>query len=76
MTALEYLIAVHGYGAGRFWSVENPKKPASNSELRRWLSQSSLHVNGVAVRPESPMPEHLDSVVLFPKNPRRRVTLL
>jgi hypothetical protein len=76
LTALQYLIQVHTYGAGRFWSVENPKKAASNSELRRWIDQKSLYINGRPVTCNEVLDYDFDSVILFPKNARRRVTLV
>lgn len=76
MTALQYLIAVHAFGAGGFWSIESPKKPASNSELRRWITQQSLHINGEPVTVDEVLDYPLHTVVLFPKSQRRRCTLL
>ncbi len=77
INALAYILAIHNYGAGGFWSIENPKKPASNSEIRRWMNNSVVSINGVAVKPTDWIDlETLESVILFPKNPKRKITLL
>lgn len=74
-TALQYLLKVHHYGAGGFWSTENPKAPASNSELRRWINQKCLLINDEAVTVDEVLDFPLHSVILFPKS-KKRITLL
>ena len=77
MIALNYILRIHNYGGGGFWSIESPKKPASNSEIRRWMNNGVIHINGVAVKPSDFIDlETLESVILFPKNPKRKITLL
>jgi hypothetical protein len=48
---------------------------ASNSELRRWFQAKCVEVNFEYPAWNDPVPEVLKSVVLFPKNKRKRVTL-
>jgi hypothetical protein len=76
LTALQWLIAIHSFGAGRFWSMEKPKEPASNSELRRWIEKGCLQINDEIVGVKDILDYPFHSVVLFPKNPKRRITLL
>lgn len=76
MTALEWLLKVHNFGSGRFWSVENRARSASNSEIRRWVNQSCFHVNGTSAGAEDQMPSLVSSAVLFPKNASKRVTII
>jgi hypothetical protein len=45
MTALEWFLRLNK-GVGGFWSTENPSKPASNSEIRRWFDKGSIVING------------------------------
>ncbi len=46
---------------------------ASNSELKRWLQNSAVRVNGEVLTWNEPMDFPIHSVVVFPKNP---ITLL
>lgn len=76
MNAFKYMTRVHNFGGGRFWSTENPKQPASNSEVKRWMLNGSVHINGVAVKPNDFIDlDTLQSVVLHPKG-KRRTTIL
>jgi hypothetical protein len=76
MTVLEYLLRIHNFGAGRFWSMENPKIPASNSEIKRWLKANVLQINGYSVTIDEIIDYPLHRVVLFPKNQNKRISLL
>lgn len=77
MTVLQYLISLHTFGSGRFWSTEKPLETASNSELRRWIAKGSFAINGVSrTDPNEIIDYPIHSVVLFPKNPKKRITLL
>ena len=49
MNAYQYLLSIHRYGSGGFWSKENPKIQASNSEIKRWIQANVLHINGYPV---------------------------
>jgi hypothetical protein len=76
MTVLQYLMSIHNFGKGGFWSMENPKTQASNSELRRWIKSNALYINGHPVTAEEEIDYPLHRVVLFPKNDRKRISLL
>lgn len=77
MNALQFLRKVHNFGGGGFWSTENPKQAASNSELGRWIKNSALHVNGKAVTIDTFIDmDEVVSVVLFPKNQKKRITII
>ena len=51
-----------------FMSRERTGK-ASNSELKRWLKNQAVIVNGESVKWDEPMDFLIHSFVLFPKNP-------
>ena len=75
-TALQYLRIVHNFGAGGFYSIDMPGRPASNSELARWIKQGMLHINERPVKVGDWIDlDNTQSVILFPKN-RRRTTLI
>lgn len=77
MRALPLLLRIHHFGAGGFWSVENPKKPASNSEIRRWMNNGAVHINGKEAKPDDWVDmDELESLVLFPKSNKRRNTIV
>jgi len=59
-----------------FTSVEAPPEQASNSELRRWIEQGAVLVNGERITPSEMMDFPIISFVLFPKSEKRRTTLL
>jgi hypothetical protein len=61
-----------------FQTIEGARVgPASNSELRRWFKQKCIEVNYQLVAADDPWPPHgcLKSIVLFPKNQKKRSTL-
>lgn len=77
MTVLQYILSVHNFGAGGFWSMDNPTKAASNSEIRIWMAKGCLSINGeVSRNPHEVIDYPLHRVVLFPKNALKRITLL
>ena len=43
--------------------------PVSNSELKRWIQNKALIINGEPVNWDEPIDFPIFSVVLFPKNP-------
>jgi len=76
LTALQWLINMHK--VCRFMSIENTKDklaPATNGELRRWITQGALEVNFEKIAINDPWPPVIKSVVLFPKSQKRRCTL-
>lgn len=56
-----------------FPSIEREGR-ATNSELRRWFNQGSVHVNGAAAKWDDPVPSEWLSLVLHPKG-RRKTTV-
>ena len=56
-------------------SKEKPCTHASNGEVRRWLRDKSVLINGRAVAPEEEIEFPVVSLVLFPKSQRSRCTL-
>lgn len=72
MNAFEYLKTLHE--VCQFQTREGAKIGlASNSELRRWLRNGVLVMNGRKVGEQDALPYPITSVYLFPKH---RVTLL
>lgn len=60
----------------QFFSVEKPCLPASNSELKRWIKNGSLEINGYVDRnPDEVIDYPVMSVVIHPKSAKRRTTI-
>lgn len=66
-SAWQWLIDFSG---GYFQSIEGCKK-ASNSELKRWLENKAVIVNGEPLIWDEEMDFYIFSVVLFPNSDRR-----
>ena len=74
MNCFEYLLSLNE--VCHFQTIEGQKYgPCSKSELRRWLKNSVLHINGKAVKDTDPLPRPIYEVVLFPKNRNKRCIL-
>jgi len=58
------------------FSIEKPCKPASNSELRRWMQNGSVLINGERVNWDEEIDFPVFSLVFFPNSPRRKTTLI
>jgi hypothetical protein len=72
MVPLEYLKQLHE--VCQFQTREGQKVgKASNGELKRWIINGALRINGERVKLDDVMDYPIMSVVLFPNN---RVTLL
>lgn len=67
MTSIEF---IHSFGV---FSREGSVRPASKSEVRRWLEAGSVACNGERLGVEQ-MDFPIGSLVLFPRG--KRVTLL
>lgn len=77
MKALQWLRTVHNFRSPGFWSKENPKQVASNSELARWIKNQALHINGKPVQADTFIDmDELESAALFPKNAQKRITIV
>jgi hypothetical protein len=60
-----------------FCSKEGNKvSRASNSELKRWVQNNALLINGEFVKWDEPIDFPICSIVLFPKNDKQRITIL
>lgn len=59
-----------------FQSTEGKKSgPTSNSELRRWFAAGCVEINFQNVGANDPYPDFVKSIVMFPKNKKKRCTL-
>ena len=72
MTGLEYLRSLHE--VCQFQTREGARVGlASNSELRRWLKQGVVVVNGAKLREDDKLPYPVQSMYMFPN---RRITMV
>jgi len=73
MNTWQFLLSLHE--VCHFQTREGKKVGrASNSELKRWIQNNVLLINGESVKWDEPMDFPIFSVVLFPKS--ARITLL
>lgn len=72
MNVLQFLISLRPAVP---MSVEKPGKLASNSELRRWIKDGSVTLNGERWTPEEEVPPYRWSIVFFPNSRQRRTTI-
>jgi hypothetical protein len=72
MTALDLLCSLDHVPMTMHGNL--PRK-ASNSDLRRWLCNKSVLINGKRPGPFDPIEFPITELVFFPKNDRTRVTL-
>ena len=73
MNAIEYLKRIP-----RSWlpvSVVRGIKPPSNSELYRWLKNSSVAINGMRPKPSEEITFPIRELVFFPSG-KRRTTII
>jgi hypothetical protein len=56
-------------------SLGNGGKVGTKSSARRWIKNQSVHVNGFPVECNEPLDFPIFSIVLFPKNRKRKTTL-
>lgn len=74
MNCFQQLLKLHE--VCRFQSNEGEKVgAASNSEIRRWFKQGCIEVNFEPAQADDEWPAFLKSLVLFPKNKKKRCTL-
>ena len=69
MTLFEFIKMLHAFC--HFQTREGKKHfEASNSELRRWITNKAVIVNSRAITdPNMPMDFEIQSFILFPKHP-------
>jgi len=73
-TLLDYMIWLNNLM--EFHSIEFPDRKASGSELRRWIKNGAIEINGACPRDFDHALEHpITSLVLFPKG-KRRTTII
>lgn len=74
LTCFQKLLELHKVCT--FQTIEGARVgPASNSEIRRWFQQKCVEVNFQAVNHDEPWPPFIKSLVLFPKNKKKRCTI-
>jgi tyrosyl-tRNA synthetase len=75
MTALAYMLMLNEM-VGGFYATGQANTKASKSEIRRWLQQSSVMINGVKITDPNTLIEFpIKSLVLFPKSKEKRITI-
>lgn len=52
----------------------NLPRKASNSDIRRWLENGSVLINGVKPKPRDIINFPLEQLIFFPNNPKKRCT--
>ncbi len=72
-TVLQYLLNLR---PALPMSREKPCSSASNGEVRRWIADGPILLNGERWTHDEPMPPLVWSLVFFPKSPKNRTTLL
>ena len=73
LTGLQYILSLHELC--RFMSTERPGV-ATNGEVRRWLQSRVVIVNGYPLEANETIDYPIRSLVLFPKSPVRRTTIV
>lgn len=75
MSCFQYILRLHE--ACQFQSVEGARVgTASKSELRRWFNDKAIRINYELVGANDELPPYVADLVLFPKNARKRTTLV
>jgi 23S rRNA-/tRNA-specific pseudouridylate synthase len=74
MTAFDWIWELN-FVCGGFFSTEKPKKKASNSELKRWIENGSIVINGTRCKAVDPITS-ITEIILFPKSDKRRNTMI
>lgn len=57
-------------------SVENPCNVPSKSEIKRWLNQSSILINGKKPKAEEDVEFPITELVFFPKSKTRKTSVV
>lgn len=57
-------------------SIERPCTPASNGEIRRWLMNKAVLINGEFPGPTTTVTYPVTQLVFFPKSKKRKTTVL
>jgi hypothetical protein len=56
-------------------SKDKPCSVASNSEVKRWIDNGSVVINGERWKPEEEAPPMVWQLVFFPKSPKRATVI-
>lgn len=72
-TAMDYIVSLKPFVP---MSTETPGKELSNGEIRRLLDQSAIMINGKKPKSKEIIEFPVTSLVWFPKNHNKRVTML
>ncbi len=72
-TALDFLVSMR---PAIPYSKVQPCTIASNNEIRRWLKQSAVLINGVKPQPFDVITFPVTSLIFFPKNSKMRSTVI
>lgn len=75
-TALDYMVHRIRDGIGCPRSAIDLRKVASNSEIRRWLDQGAIRINGVTPKADDLIEFPITDLVLFWRKDKKRITLV
>lgn len=78
MTALQYILSLRPalpMSAEKPGGKDKPCSAASNSEVRRWISDGTVLFNHEKCKPEEEIDFPIHSLVFFPRS-KRRTTLV
>lgn len=73
MTALEFIISLRPAVPMGFQGTKPIE--ASNGQIRRWLQDKAIIINGTKPGPQDEIQYPITQVVFFPKSPDRRATI-
>lgn len=79
MKVLQYLIGLRPalpLSREKPGGKDRPWSPPSNGELRRWIADGSVVINGERWAADEEMPPLVWSLVFFPKSEKSRTTLV
>ena len=74
MTAWQYVLSLRP--AIPFSAERGKTAPPSNGEVKRWLQNGAVQINGRRIGPEDPViREHVQSLVFFPASTKRTTVI-
>ena len=56
-------------------SIERPCTNPTNAEIRRWLDQGAVQINGIRPKARDWITYPIQSLIFFPKSPRRTTVI-
>ena len=74
LTALDFLMELKWAGM-ILWSQERGNRPASNSEMRRWLTQGAILINGKRPKMNDKIEFPVTELVLFPNGKKHKCSI-